>query len=70
MSDSGRDRMEGKYDEMKGRTKEAAGDLTGDKDKKFEGQRDQVMGKAKQGLADFEDKADKAMDDFADGDKR
>ncbi len=34
-------------DEMKGRTKEAAGDLTGDEDLKREGEVDQVKGKAK-----------------------
>lgn len=70
MNDPGRDRMEGKFDEMKGRTKEAAGDLTGDKDKKFEGQRDQVIGKAKQGFADLQEKTDKAVDDYADRQNR
>ncbi len=35
-------------DEIKGRTKEAAGDLTDDKDLKREGEVDQTKGKAKE----------------------
>lgn len=38
----------GKVDELKGRVKEAAGALTGDKALKREGEADQVAGKAKQ----------------------
>ena len=36
------------FDETKGRVKEAAGDLTGDKDLKREGKADQTAGKAKE----------------------
>jgi uncharacterized protein YjbJ (UPF0337 family) len=38
----------GKTDELKGRVKEAAGALTGDKRLKREGQLDQTVGKVKQ----------------------
>lgn len=37
-------------DDVKGRTKEAAGDLTGDKNLKREGQTDQAAGKVKKGV--------------------
>lgn len=47
--------MGGKTDELKGRVKEAAGDLTGNAKLKREGQLDQTVGKVKQ-------KADKAID--------
>ena len=45
----------GKSDELKGRVKEAAGALTGDKKLKRKGQADQVVGKIKQ-------KVEKAID--------
>ena len=44
-------------DEMKGRIKEAAGDLTDDKDLKREGKVDQASGKAKDKIDDAGDKA-------------
>jgi uncharacterized protein YjbJ (UPF0337 family) len=40
--------MGGKADEAKGRVKEAAGDLTGDKDLEREGQMDQAGAKVKE----------------------
>jgi uncharacterized protein YjbJ (UPF0337 family) len=52
-------------DEGKGRLKEAAGSLTGDKDLKHEGKADQAK-------ASFKDKIDKAAEkvkDILDGDK-
>lgn len=45
-------------DELKGRAKEAAGDLTGDKDMEREGKKDQMQGKAKEKV----DEARKAID--------
>ncbi len=55
MSDksSREDRNEGAMDKAKGRAKEAAGSLTGNKDKKAEGQADQDKGtlKDKKGAA-------------------
>ena len=47
--------MNGKMDDLKGRAKEAVGDMTDDKDLKREGKVDQAAGKAK-------DKIDKAKD--------
>src|SRR4051812_41328857 len=44
-------------DDAKGRIKEAAGDLTDDKDLKREGKVDQVSGKAKDKIDDVGDKA-------------
>ena len=37
----------GEFDDLKGRAKEAAGDLTGDEDLKREGKIDQATGKMK-----------------------
>ena len=43
-------------DDMKGRAKEAAGDLTDDDDLKREGKADQVTGKVKEGIDKVKDK--------------
>jgi uncharacterized protein YjbJ (UPF0337 family) len=43
-------------DEAKGRVKEAAGDLSGDKDLQREGKVDQAAGKAKAGIEKLTDK--------------
>jgi uncharacterized protein YjbJ (UPF0337 family) len=50
---------EGKFDEMKGRAKEAAGDLTDDDDLENEGKVDRASGAIK-------DKVDKATDKVKD----
>ena len=44
-------------DEVKGRVKEAVGDLTDDKDLKREGKVDKASGKAKDKIDDASDKA-------------
>ena len=49
-------------DEIKGRVKEAAGDLTDDDDLKAEGKTDQAAGKAKAVVEDAKDKAEDAVD--------
>ena len=51
--DSRKDKNEGAVDKAKGRAKEAAGSLTGNKDRKAEGQADQDKGtlKKKKGAA-------------------
>jgi uncharacterized protein YjbJ (UPF0337 family) len=54
-------------DEAKGRVKEAAGDLTDDKDLKREGKVDQASGKAKDKIDDAGDKA-KELVGLDDGD--
>lgn len=58
---------EGKFDEMKGRAKEAAGDLTDDDDLRREGKVDQAGGKAKQAIADVKDALDDGIDRIKDG---
>lgn len=47
----------GKTEEIKGRIKEAAGAVTGDKKLKREGKTDQTVGKIKQKVAKVLDKA-------------
>ncbi len=49
-------------DQAKGRVKQAAGDLTDDKDLKREGQADEAGGKAKGAANDAKDKAGDAVD--------
>ena len=49
-------------DDLKGRAKEAAGDLTGDKDLKREGKTDQAAGKVKEGVDSAADKAKDLID--------
>ncbi len=54
--------MEGKKDELKGRVKEAAGDLTDDKSLKAEGKADRTGGKVKEFLGDAKDKGEEIVD--------
>ena len=56
--------MSGKTDELKGRTKEAYGDLTDDEKMKREGRRDETAGKTKNKLADAEDWAEDKIDEL------
>lgn len=64
MTDSGTgDRIEGKFDEMKGDVKQAWGDATGDDRTKAEGMGDEVKGKAKQAWGDIKDKVEDVKDD-------
>lgn len=57
-----------KFDETKGRAKEAAGDLTGNKDLEREGQMDQAGAKVKEKADTAVDKTKEAVDDAMDGD--
>ena len=54
--------MAGKTDQMKGKAKEAAGDLTGNKDLKAEGKADRQAGEAKEQVGKVEEKVDEAID--------
>jgi len=56
--------MDGKMDEFKGRAKEAAGDLTDDKDLQREGKKDKTAGKAKQKVEDAKDWVEDKIDDI------
>lgn len=52
----------GKSDELKGRVKEAAGALTGNKKLKREGKTDQIVGKIKQKVEKVVDKVKHAIE--------
>ena len=56
----------GKSDEVKGRVKEAAGVLTGDKKLERDGKADQAAGKLKQAVETVKKKAEDAIDDAKD----
>ena len=58
--------MSGKMDEMKGRTKEAAGVLTDDDELQREGRQDQAAGSVKQKIDDAADWAKEKIDDVKD----
>ena len=58
--------MDGTADDIKGRVKEAAGDLTDDDDLKREGKANRESGKAKDVIADVKDKAEGVVDDVRD----
>jgi uncharacterized protein YjbJ (UPF0337 family) len=54
---------EGKFDDMKGRAKEAVGDLTDDDDLKREGKADRAGGAVKDKANEVVDKVKDAVDD-------
>lgn len=55
--------MAGEGDKIKGRAKQAVGDLTDDEELEREGERDEAAGKVKDTIDDAEDKAEQAVDD-------
>jgi uncharacterized protein YjbJ (UPF0337 family) len=58
--------MEAKKDELKGRVKEAAGDLADDDELKAEGKADRAGGKAKEFLENAKDKGEELVDKVKD----
>ena len=56
------DEMDNDLDQAKGRIKQAAGDLTGNKDLKKEGKADEAAGKVKEFIEDTKDKAEGLVD--------
>jgi uncharacterized protein YjbJ (UPF0337 family) len=62
--------MEGKADDLKGRAKEAVGDLTDDDELKREGKADRAGGAVKDKLEDAKDWAEDKVDDIKDRMKR
>ncbi len=54
--------MDESTDEVKGRIKEAAGSLTGDKDLEAEGKTDRVAGEIKEKLHQMEEKVESVID--------
>jgi uncharacterized protein YjbJ (UPF0337 family) len=57
---------EGTFDNVKGRAKEAAGDLTDDKDMQREGKVDQASGNIKDKLGNLKETAEDAVDKVKD----
>lgn len=53
-------------DQVKGKVKQAVGDLTGNEDLKKEGKADQKAGKVKESLEGVKDKADDLVDTLKD----
>ena len=54
--------MAGKTDQMKGKAKEAVGDLTGNKDLKSEGKADRQAGEVKEKVGKVEEKVEEGID--------
>lgn len=54
--------MESKKDDLKGRAKEAAGDLTDDEDLKREGKADRAAGSVKEKIERAKDKGEEFVD--------
>jgi uncharacterized protein YjbJ (UPF0337 family) len=62
--------MESKKDDIKGRVKEAAGDLTDDEDLKREGKTDRAAGSVKDKLEKAKEKGEELVDEAKDRFKR
>jgi uncharacterized protein YjbJ (UPF0337 family) len=58
--------MAGKTDQMKGKAKEAVGDLTGNKDLKSEGKADRQGGEVKEKVGKVEEKVDEGIEKVKD----
>ena len=58
--------MSGEMDKMKGRAKQAAGDLTDNEDLHDEGERDEAAGKVKDKVDDVKDSVNDAVDSVTD----
>ena len=58
--------MAGKTDQMKGKAKEAVGDLTGNKDLKAEGRADRQAGGVKEKVGKVEEKVEEGIDKVKD----
>lgn len=54
--------MSGETDQVKGRVKQAVGDLTDNEDLEREGERDEFAGEAKDTVDDVKDKVNDAID--------
>lgn len=58
-----KNRVEGSFDQAKGKVKETAGDITGDQKLKNEGVIDQVTGKVKNAVGSVKDKIRETLKD-------
>ncbi len=54
--------MSGEFDKVKGRVKQAAGDLTDNDELRNDGKKDETAGKVKDGVDKVKDKLDDAVD--------
>lgn len=63
-------RTEGKWDQMKGRIKEAWGDLTDDDLDRTEGKRDRLVGTIKEKTGETADRIESKLDELMDAIKR
>jgi uncharacterized protein YjbJ (UPF0337 family) len=61
---------DGKFDQAKGRAKQAVGDLTGDADLKTEGQMDEAGGKVEEAVGQLQRKTVAAIETMSDAAKR
>ena len=59
--------MGDRTDQMKGRVKEAVGDLTDDDDLKLDGKTDRLAGEAKEKVGDATSKVEEVIDKARDG---
>jgi uncharacterized protein YjbJ (UPF0337 family) len=65
-----RDELEGKKDQLKGKVKQAAGDLTDDDQLHDEGVADEAAGDVQEGFGRARRKVGKAIEDLGDSIKR
>jgi uncharacterized protein YjbJ (UPF0337 family) len=61
---------DGKFDQAKGRAKQAVGDLTGNKTLKAEGQMDEAGGKVEEAVGQLQRKTVAAIEQMSDAAKR
>ena len=66
MGSGTQDRAEGRWDETKGKVKEAVGDATDDERMEREGEADQVRGRGQQAKGHVKDAADKVKEGLRD----
>lgn len=57
-----KDRIQGSFDQAKGKVKETAGKMTGDQKMNAEGKADQAKGKIENAVGSVKDKAREALD--------
>ena len=64
------DEMKGKWEQVKGRAKQAAGDLTNDESLRDEGLGDEALGTAREGVGKARRKVGEAIEDVGENLKR
>lgn len=64
------DKVQGKWDEAKGKVKQAVGDATDNEEMKREGQMDEAKGEGRQAVGEAKDALDNAKDSIKDAFKK